>query len=320
MRQPIVRAYLGDEVIVDSFAGGGGASTGIELALGRSPDIAVNHDEEAIAMHAANHPTTRHYTESVWKVDPRAATGGRPVALAWFSPDCKHHSKAKGGKPREQKIRGLAWIAVTWAQRVKPRVIVLENVEEFRDWGPLNDGRPIVWPIPTHGPKNTGRPHRYRTAAEVINWSLPCPSIFERGRPLAEKTLARIARGIRRFVLENQRPFVIPVNHGGQGPRDHRVHDIDQPMPTVGRAGLRRDPPLRRRHEPELAVHDGACRVTGRISLGYCVTWRDRMQLAGPAALAAFDRRIAAGQEPDEAAWRAAWECGVLEPIDPDDD
>lgn len=289
-RPPIIRAFLGDEVIADNFAGGGGASTGIELALGRSPDLAVNHDPEAIAMHAANHPTTEHRIESVWTVDPRIACRGKPVALAWFSPDCKHHSKAKGGKPREQKIRGLAWVAVSWAQRVRPRVIALENVEEFRDWGPLHrtgpnagrpiaarrgqtfaafvrkleslgytvehrllracdygapttrrrlfliarcDGRPIVWPAPTHGPVATGRPERYRTAAEVIDWSIPCPSIFDRERPLADKTMARIARGIRKFVLENPRPFVIPVNHGGIGRRDHRVHDIAEPLPTV---------------------------------------------------------------------------------------
>lgn len=289
-RPPIIRAFLGDEVIADNFAGGGGASTGIELALGRSPDLAVNHDPEAIAMHAANHPTTEHRIESVWQVDPRIACRGKPVALAWFSPDCKHHSKAKGGKPREQKIRGLAWVAVTWAQRVRPRVIALENVEEFRDWGPLHrtgpnagrpiaarrgqtfaafvrklerlgyavehrllracdygapttrrrlfliarcDGRPIVWPAPTHGPVATGRPERYRTAAEVIDWSIPCPSIFDRDRPLADKTMARIARGIRKFVLENPRPFLIPVNHGGIGRRDHRGRDIAEPMPTV---------------------------------------------------------------------------------------
>lgn len=286
IRPPVIRAYLGDEIIADSFAGGGGASLGIELALGRSPDLAVNHDPEAIAMHAANHPTTEHRIESVWEVDPREACRGRRVALAWFSPDCKHHSKAKGGKPREQKIRGLAWVAVTWAQRVRPRVIALENVEEFRDWGPLHrtgpragqpiaarrgqtfaafcrklerlgyvvehrllracdygapttrrrlfliarcDGRPIVWPTPTHGP--LARP--YRTAAEVIDWSIPCPSIFNRERPLADKTLARIARGIRKFVLESARPFVIPVNHGGVGRRDHRVHDIAEPLPTI---------------------------------------------------------------------------------------
>lgn len=313
-RPPIIRAYLGDEIIADSFAGGGGASTGIEIALGRSPDIAINHSPEAIAMHAANHPDTRHFIESVWEVDPRAAAAGRPVALAWFSPDCRHHSKAKGGKPREQKIRGLAWVAVTWAQRVKPRVIVLENVEEFRDWGPLHrqhtdgctgaaagcrksckigtpikarrgetfrafvgklerlgyvvehrllracdfgapttrrrlflvarrDGMPVAWPAPTHGPEGTGRPHRHRTAAEIINWSIPCPSIFDRERPLADKTMARIARGIRKFVLENPRPFVVPVSganvapivvkaktHGGGG---NDAMSADEPLRTV---------------------------------------------------------------------------------------
>lgn len=290
-RPPVIRAFLGDEIIADSFAGGGGASSGIELALGRSPDVAINHDDEAIAMHAANHPTTRHYTESVWEVDPRAATGGKPVALAWFSPDCKHHSKAKGGKPREQKIRGLAWVAITWAHRVKPRVIALENVEEFRDWGPLHrvgpkagqpiaarkgetfrafvrklerlgyvvehrllracdygapttrrrlflvarcDGRPIAWPTPTHGP--LAKP--YRTAAEVIDWDLPCPSIFDRERPLADKTLARIARGIRKFVLESGRPFIVPQTHGDKhGNADSRTHSIDEPLRTITTLG-----------------------------------------------------------------------------------
>lgn len=290
-RPPAIRAYLGDEVVADNFAGGGGASLGIELALGRSPDLAVNHDAEAIAMHAANHPTTRHYRESVWEVDPIVACQGKGCALAWFSPDCKHHSKAKGGKPRDQKIRGLAWVAITWAHRVKPRVIALENVEEFREWGPLHrtgeragkpiaarkgetfrafvrklerlgyvvehrllracdygapttrrrlfliarrDGRPIVWPAPTHGKGGELLGLKpYRTAAECIDWSIPCPSIFDRDRPLADKTLARIARGIRKFVLEAGRPFVIPVNHGGHGRRDHRVHDVDAPPPTV---------------------------------------------------------------------------------------
>lgn len=253
-----------DELIVDNFAGGGGASRGIELALGRSPDIAVNHDPEAIAMHEANHPLTRHFCESVWKVDPRAVTRGRPVGLAWFSPDCTFHSKARGGVPfRDPKSakgrRGLAWVVVRWARAVKPRVIALENVEEFQAWGPLGedgrpcparrgrtfhrwvaqlrnlgyavewrelracdygapttrkrlfiiarcDGQPIVWPKPTHGPAGA-LPHR--TAAECIDWTLPCPSIFDRARPLAEKTLARIARGVRRFVLEAAEPFVV---------------------------------------------------------------------------------------------------------------
>jgi DNA (cytosine-5)-methyltransferase 1 len=139
----VTETHRTSELIVDSFAGGGGASTGIEWALGRSPDIAINHSPEAIAMHALNHPKTRHYCENVWKVDPVEATGGRPVGLAWFSPDCTHFSKAKGGKPKSKKIRGLAWVVYHWARAVRPRLICLENVEEFADWGPLlEDGRP----------------------------------------------------------------------------------------------------------------------------------------------------------------------------------
>src|SRR5690554_1310574 len=131
------------ELVVDNFAGGGGASTGIELAIGRSVDIAINHDPEAIAMHTINHPHTEHYCESVWDVDPREATQGRPVGLAWFSPDCKHFSKAKGGRPVEKKIRGLAWVVLRWIGTVRPRIIMLENVEEFTTWGPLGpDNRP----------------------------------------------------------------------------------------------------------------------------------------------------------------------------------
>jgi DNA (cytosine-5)-methyltransferase 1 len=277
VRPPLLRIHE-DELIVDSFAGGGGASLGIEMALGRSPDIAINHDPEAIAMHAANHPRTRHYCESVWEVDPAEATGGRRVALAWFSPDCKHFSKAKGGKPVDKGIRGLAWVAIRWAKAVRPRVIILENVEEFQDWGPIladgrpcperrgltfrrwlaqlqnagyrvelrelracdygapttrkrlfvvarSDGGPIAWPAPTHGP---GR-EPYRTAAECIEWALPCPSIFDRARPLAENTQRRIARGLRRYVLEAAQPFIVPVTHQG----DDRVHGIHEPMRTV---------------------------------------------------------------------------------------
>lgn len=295
-RTPVVRVW--DDVIADNFAGGGGASTGIELALGRSPDVAVNHDPEAIAMHARNHPDTRHYIESVWTVDPRKATGGKPVKLAWFSPDCKHFSKAKGGKPREQKIRGLAWVACSWAARVHVETIILENVEEFLTWGPLykhTDGcagdsgcragcrlgqpikeragetfrafvsrlhklgfahvewrilracdfgapttrkrfflqasrRPIRWPAPTHGP---GRAAPHRTAAECIDWAIPCPSIFGRSKPLADKTLARIARGVVKYVLEAGRPFIVPVAHGGVGRDDRRVDSIDAPVRTI---------------------------------------------------------------------------------------
>ncbi|MFD1777040.1 DNA cytosine methyltransferase [Paenibacillus rhizophilus] len=280
------------EIIVDNFAGGGGASTGIELATGRSVDIAINHDPAAIAMHRANHPETEHYCESVWDVDPREVTGGRPVGLVWLSPDCKHFSKAKGGKPVEKGIRGLAWVAVRWAATVRPRVIMLENVEEFKTWGPLlkdgypdpaqkgrtfncfvnalrrqgyrvewrelracdygaptirkrlflvarRDGRPIVWPESTHGDPTSeavksGKLKPWRTAAEIIDWSIPCPSIFERKKPLAENTERRIARGIQRFILDNPNPFIAPyvikVNHKYD---QFRGQSIDEPFQTV---------------------------------------------------------------------------------------
>ncbi|OZI61588.1 DNA cytosine methyltransferase [Bordetella genomosp. 11] len=281
------------EIIVDNFAGGGGASTGIEMALGRCVDIAINHDPEAVAMHEINHPQTRHYCESVWDVDPLEATEGRPVGLAWFSPDCKHFSKAKGGKPRDKRIRGLAWIVLRWAALVRPRVIMLENVEEFRTWGPLLengqpcparkgktfqsfihqlqekgyavehrelracdygaptirkrlfliarcDGQPIVWPEPTHGAPTSpevlaGLRKPWRTAADCIDWSIPCPSIFERQRPLAEATLKRIARGIRRYVLEAAEPFIVKCNHTS----NRTVYDcfrgsaIAEPLKTI---------------------------------------------------------------------------------------
>ena len=254
------------ELIVDNFAGGGGASSGIEMATGRSVDIAINHDPDAIAMHAMNHPSTKHYCESVWDVNPREAVNGLPVGLCWLSPDCKHFSKAKGGKPVEKKIRGLAWVAVRWAATVKPRVIMLENVEEFKTWGPIVDGKPcpdrkgetfqsfvralerqgykvefkelracdygaptirkrlfmvarrdglpIVWPTPTHGKPDSpevksGKLEPWRTASECIDWSIPCPSIFERKKPLAENTLKRIAKGIQKFVIESDKPFIV---------------------------------------------------------------------------------------------------------------
>ena len=272
------------EIIVDNFAGGGGASTGIEMATGRSVDIAINHDPDAIAMHKTNHPDTEHFCESVWDINPREAVNGRPVALVWLSPDCKHFSKAKGGKPVEKKIRGLAWIALKWAATVKPRVIMLENVEEFQTWGPLIDGKPcpkrkgrtfasfknalrrqgyivehrelkacdygaptirkrlflvarrdgqkIIWPKPTHGdPKSkevkSGKLQPWRTAAECIDWSLPCPSIFERKKPLAENTLKRIAKGIQRFVIDSPDPFIV-VNT-----TDNPPQSIFSPLKTV---------------------------------------------------------------------------------------
>ena len=290
---------INGELIVDNFAGGGGASTGIELATGYSVDIAINHDPEAIKMHKANHPNTKHYCENVWAVDPVKACNGHPVGLAWFSPDCKHFSKAKGGKPKDKNIRGLAWVALRWAGLVRPRVIMLENVEEFKTWGPLNrrhhpirakqgktferfvqqlrdlgyevefreliaadygaptmrkrffmvarcDGKSIVWPEPTHAPADSeevkkGLLKPYVGAYTQLDFSLPCPSIFDTSeeikekygiravRPLAQKTMDRIARGLKKFVLENPEPFIIQCNHGGE----RRPNDIREPMPTI---------------------------------------------------------------------------------------
>lgn len=308
-----------EELFVDNFAGGGGASTGIEMAIGRSVDIAINHDPDAIAMHRANHPRTKHYCEDVWQVDPAEACAGNPVALAWFSPDCKHFSRAKGGKPVDRNIRGLAWVAVRWAYTVRPRVIMLENVPEIQTWGPLDengkpikeragetfdgfiaalssgipethsaygemcdalsigrdsemarslqqglgyriehrvlkscdygapttrtrfymiarsDGSPVVWPEATHAPKDsedvkTGRKLPYHTAAECIDWSIPAQSIFERKKPLSENTMRRIARGIQKFVIDNPEPFIVTVNHSGEG---FRGQSTDEPLGTV---------------------------------------------------------------------------------------
>ena len=289
------------ELIVDNFAGGGGASTGIEMATGYSVDIAINHDPEAIKMHKANHPRTKHYCENVWAVDPIAACKGNPVGLAWFSPDCKHFSKAKGGKPKDKNIRGLAWVACRWAGLVRPRVIMLENVEEFRTWGPLNrrhhpvknkqgktferfvrqleelgyevqfkelvaadygaptmrkrffmiarcDGKSIVWPEPTHAPADSeevkaGLFKPYVGAYTQIDFSLPCPSIFDTSeeikekygiravRPLAPKTMERIARGLKKFVLDNPEPFIIQCKFNND------AQDIKKPLGTITTIG-----------------------------------------------------------------------------------
>lgn len=272
---------LAHELVVDLFAGGGGASTGIEQAIGRHVDIAVNHDPEAVSLHTANHPQTRHFCEDVFAVDPLQVTGGQAVGLLWASPDCKHFSKAKGGKPVSKKIRGLAWVVVEWAKAVRPRVICLENVEEFQTWGPLGeddrpcpirkgetfrewkgalealgyvvehrelracdystptirkrlflvarcDGQAIVWPADTHG----AGLKPYRTAADCIDWSIPCPSIFERERPLAEATMRRIAHGIKRYVLEAAKPFIVRIGHTGHGDSG-KTRGVDEPLSTV---------------------------------------------------------------------------------------
>lgn len=287
MLSPQYLLPLDDELVVDNFAGWGGASTGIEQAIGRPVDIAINHDPLAIAMHRVNHPQTLHLCESVWDVDPREATGGRPVGLGWFSPDCKHFSKAKGGRPVEKRIRGLAWVMVRWAAVAKPRVLFLENVEEFVTWGPLGtdgrpcpqqrgrefrafvnalqrlgyavewrelraadynvptirkrlfmiarrDGLPIVWPSATNAQHPTAgsglKP--WRTAAEVIDWSLPCPSIFERDRPLAEATLRRVAAGVQRYVIDAAEPFIVRIGHTGHGDAG-KVRSVREPLSTV---------------------------------------------------------------------------------------
>lgn len=292
-------------LILDSFAGGGGASTGIEMALGRSPDIAINHNPAALALHAANHPETLHLSENVYKVDPLDHVAGKHIGLGWFSPDCKHFSKAKGGKPVERNIRDLAWIIPGWVERIQNSggsidVVILENVEEFQDWGPLLDterglmpdptargltfqkwcktlrrlggkiehrelracdygaptirkrlfvivrfdGQKIVWPKPTHGRPDdpdviAGRKLPWRTAAEIIDWTLPCPSIFDTSaeimeklglravRPLASATMSRVARGVDRYVLKAKKPFLVNLTHGV------RLETVDDPFNTI---------------------------------------------------------------------------------------
>lgn len=203
---------LRDEIVVDSFAGGGGASTGIEQALGRPVDVAINHDPQAIAMHRINHPSTVHYTESVFKVDPEAITGHQPVGLLWASPDCTHHSKAKGGAPRSPRVRGLAWVVIRWARRVKPRVIMLENVEEFEDWGPLlDDGRPC--------PERRGMTFRLwvnqlRAAGYAVEWRQLRACDY--GAPTTRKRLFVMAR-------RDGLPIVWPRPTHGAGLRPYRT-------------------------------------------------------------------------------------------------
>lgn len=287
-----------DEIITDNFAGGGGASTGIELATGRPVAIAINHDPDAILLHKTNHPYTEHLQASVWDVDPVEVCKGRPVGLAWFSPDCKHFSKAKGAALVDRNIRGLAWIVLRWAGTVRPRVIMLENVEEFQTWGPVRkgkplkhkagqtfrkwkqqlsdlgyaiehrelvaadygapttrkrfvlvarcDGRPIVWPEPTHGPRDCqevqlGKLKPWRSAAEIIDWSIPGYSIFDSKqeikekhgvnavRPLADNTLRRIIRGVDKFTIRSGSPFLVECNHSGDG----HTRNVAEPINTL---------------------------------------------------------------------------------------
>lgn len=304
------------EIVVDSFAGGGGASTGIEAALRAvsadtdTVDVAINHSGAALAMHMANHPTTLHLESDIWTVDPLSVTKGRPVGLLWGSPDCRHFSRAKGTTPVSQKIRGLAWSLAHWAEQVQPRTIFLENVEEFQTWGPLNlgpkgtevpdparagetfrewvthfkrmgyrvewkvlracdygaptirkrlyiimrrDGEPIVWPKPTHGDPQSpavcnGRLQAWVTAADIVDWSLPCPSILMTReeartytaatgrkliRPLADNTFARLAAGIKRYILEAASPSFITTYYGASGGKNDRSAPLGEPLRTI---------------------------------------------------------------------------------------
>ena len=289
-------------LIIDLFAGGGGASQAIFEAMGRHPDIAVNHDPEALALHAANHAETLHLCDDIRQVDIEALMArfeNREVELLWASPDCTHHSKARGAKPKDKKIRGLAWEVLRWSAAIKrttgalPRMIALENVEEFADWGPIHrygkkagtangrrkgetfriwqsslrslgfrqieqrelvacdygaptsrkrlflvarsDGQPINWPKPTHmkplksADLFTPNLPPFRDAASILQWDIPLHSIFDRKRALKPKTCARIAKGIRRYLIETAQPFVVPITHSG--PR--RIRTIDEPLATI---------------------------------------------------------------------------------------
>jgi DNA (cytosine-5)-methyltransferase 1 len=313
------------EIVIDLFAGGGGASEALRQALGRDPDIAINHDAAAIGMHAANHPYTQHLTEDVWHAAPRRLVGERPVGWLHASPDCCHFSQAKGGQPRSKATRSLSWVVCKWAGQAAPRILSLENVKQLLGWGPLvakrdpatgrvvtldvitdaagrkvhrvaargervplerqflvpdkrragqtwrrfvahlqalgyavewrrlracdygagtsrerlfviarRDGAPIRWPAPTHGP---GRPLPFVTAADCIDWSIPCPSIFSRRKPLADATHRRIARGIQRFVIDAAEPFIVQcANASASGmPRPARRWAPSRAGPRAGR-------------------------------------------------------------------------------------
>lgn len=304
-RDPAQTSFT-EEIIVDLFAGGGGASTGIEIATGRVVAAAINHDEAAVLLHKTNHPFTEHYRSNIWEVDPLEVCNGRPVGLLWASPDCKHFSKAKGKALRDRKIRALAWVVLRWAAEVRPRVIMLENVEEFTTWGPVRkgkpikkkagitfrkwkwqlqglgyqvehrelvaadygaptsrkrfvlcarcDGRPIVWPERTHAPAGSpevlsGKCKPWRSAAEILDFSRPCPSIFETKaeikakyglkaqRPLADNTLRRIICGTDKFTIKSADPYIVPVGYGERKGQAPRVHDLNAPLPTTVGAG-----------------------------------------------------------------------------------
>lgn len=339
VRNPALRLAL-DELIGDGFAGGGGASLALEQALGRKVDIAINHDPEAVAMHKANHPDTEHYIEDIYDVDPVAVCKGRRPGVMWFSPDCTEHSRCKNGSiKRDRKVRCLANVIHVWAGSVRPRVIIVENVLEFEDWGPLDeddkidalrkgeyfkfwwrrmehmgyrgemrylkacdygaptsrerlyivwrcDGAEIGWPDVSHGPSGY---EPYRTAAECIDYSLPCPSIFMTqeeaselyrqtgircNRPLSDNTMKRIGTGMWKHVLDAEKPFLIPTTHPG----DLRTYDIEDPFRTVtaaNRGEFAYVSPYLTPYYGQGGAHD--CREAMRTS-----TTRARFGLAAP--------------------------------------
>ena len=311
MLTPQFNLDIRNELIVDLFAGGGGMSSAIEQATGLHPDIACNHDSDAISMHEANHPQTEHFQADVYELCPKTATKGRPVGLLHLSPDCTHHSQAAGGQPRNKATRSLSWVGKRWAGQAKPRVITLENVKEIQKWGPLVakrckktgrvlkldgtvaapgevvpvsnqhlvpnpkkqgqtwkrfvqclreigyqvewrlliaadygapttrerlfmvarcDGQPIVWPEPTHSKTTEKGKKKWRSAAECIDFNNVGRSIFGRDKPLADNTLKRIAKGIKKFVLDCPQPFIVPIAHfNGSEP----VHSGLEPLRTI---------------------------------------------------------------------------------------
>lgn len=281
------------DLIIDCFAGGGGASTGIEMALGRPVDIAVNHDPQAILMHKTNHPETLHLTEDVFRVDLLKYKKGREVSLMWASPDCTSHSKAKGGKPREQGLRILPWAVYKHAKAILPKVIIMENVEEIQKWGPLDenghpikskcgeeynrfiekmknlgydfdsrelvaadygapttrkrwyavfrrDGEEIKWPAPTHSKTGENGLKKWVPVSTVLDYKDLGKSIFDRKKPLAENTLKRIARGIKKFVIDNLELFVFEntlpflIQYHSETQKDEvRGQEVDEPIKTI---------------------------------------------------------------------------------------